>query len=45
MDGIGDHHVEQNKPSSQSQILYIFTHRRNLESINNNDNNNNGTGV
>jgi hypothetical protein len=26
MDGIGDHHVEQDNPSSKSQILQGFAH-------------------
>jgi hypothetical protein len=30
IDGIIDHHVEQRKPSSKSQISQVFTHMWNL---------------
>jgi hypothetical protein len=26
MDGTGGHHVKQNKPDSERQILYVFCH-------------------
>jgi hypothetical protein len=31
MDETGDHHVKQNKPSSERQILHIFSHMQNLD--------------
>jgi hypothetical protein len=31
MDGTRDHHVEQGKPNSKSQISHVFAHKQNLD--------------
>jgi hypothetical protein len=31
MDQTGDYHVEQDKPSSETQILHAFSHMQNLD--------------
>jgi hypothetical protein len=40
MNGSGDHHAEQDKPSSKGQLLHVFAHMWNLDNNNNNNNNN-----
>jgi hypothetical protein len=31
IDGTGDHHVKQNKPDTEGQILYVFSHMQDLD--------------
>jgi hypothetical protein len=33
MDGTGDHHVKQDKPGSERQVLLGFAHMQNLDLI------------